>query len=231
MVFEDDSPTRKQLNVHLPLYIMTSAYLPCSPAFESSFLFLIAWVTYLCWYHFRVICQHEPIVKLKVSSRPGIWQGRQCSLERKRSRITHQIPNLQMCLMTSAFCCLGTEKLQSRALIHSETICQYLSQSKSLQHYWSKRIRVPDSSILLIFLLVIWVNPAYIHAQTYTHRCTGFCFPEHGHKSNKNKAESWFFFCFFFFPFVLLFSGKRYFICSLFSSFIFFHLLSARKKV
>lgn len=110
---------------------------------------VIAWGTYLYWSHFRVICQHEPIMKLKVSSRPGFWQGRQCTLESKRSRITHQIPNLQMCLMSSVFCCLGTEMLQSGALVHSKTICWYLSQSKSLQHYWSQKIQVPDSSILL----------------------------------------------------------------------------------
>lgn len=170
----------------MPLLLISSA-----PLLLKTLFCITAQATYLCWSHFEVFCQHEPIMKLKVNKRPGIRWGKHCTLEREGSRMPHHIPSFQMCLVcVFLFGNRDAVKLQSTPHSQQDTICQYLSHSKSLKHYWSQRIQSPrflaSFEIALIFFLAILVNLTYIHAHAYLCRHTDI-FPEHEIQKREQK--------------------------------------------
>lgn len=124
-------------------YVCCYCLSPLLPCFWKLFC-ITAQATYLCWSRFEVFCQHEPIMKLKVSKRPGIHWGKHCTLEREGSRMPHPKPSaVPHELWLFLFGNRDSVKLQSTPHSQQDTICQYLSHSESLKHYWSQRIQSP----------------------------------------------------------------------------------------
>lgn len=163
----------------MPLLLISSA-----PLLLKTLFCITAQATYLCGSHFEVFCQHEPIMKLKVSKRPGIrwvstahWKGRgqECLIPSQAFRCASWAVRIpvweQRCCRASvdpSFTARHNMPVSVTFRVLETLLKSENSKSQILGFFWDR----------LVFFLAILVNPTYIHAHACLCRRTDI-FPEH----------------------------------------------------